>query len=161
MVAFDGGNKIPMTGAECLAELSTLSFQFGKKKKYSDKKLQSARRSSGKPLCWCLEKKKTIFFELPYWKDLLLRHNLDVMHIEKNVTDNVLGTLLATDGKNKDTYNARLDCVHLGIKKRLQPKSAGDRPPAGAFNLKNDEKKLMCEVFASNKLPDSLASNIF
>ena len=27
--------------------------------------------------------KKNIFWELPYWKDLLLRHNLDVMHIEK------------------------------------------------------------------------------
>lgn len=82
------------------------------------------------------------------------------MHIEKNVTDSVLGTLLATDGKNKDTYNARLDCVHLGIKKRLQPKNSGDRPPAGAFNLKNDEKTLICEVFASSKLPDGLASNI-
>nr|GEY97471.1 putative reverse transcriptase, RNA-dependent DNA polymerase [Tanacetum cinerariifolium] len=30
-------------------------------------------------------KKKRIFFELPYWKSLLLPHNLDVMHIEKNV----------------------------------------------------------------------------
>ncbi|XP_039145579.1 uncharacterized protein LOC120282799 [Dioscorea cayenensis subsp. rotundata] len=28
-------------------------------------------------------KKKSIFFTLPYWKHLLLRHNLDVMHIEK------------------------------------------------------------------------------
>ncbi|KAK9951513.1 hypothetical protein M0R45_006951 [Rubus argutus] len=82
------------------------------------------------------------------------------MHNEKNVTDSVLGTLLGTDRKNQNTYNDLLDCVHLGIKKRLQPKSAGDRPSAGAFNLKNDEKKLMCEVFASSKLPDGLASNI-
>jgi hypothetical protein len=28
-------------------------------------------------------KKKSILFTLPYWKDNLLRHNLDVMHIEK------------------------------------------------------------------------------
>ncbi|XP_060210859.1 uncharacterized protein LOC132637848 [Lycium barbarum] len=27
--------------------------------------------------------KQSIFWELPYWKDNLLRHNLDVMHIEK------------------------------------------------------------------------------
>ena len=27
--------------------------------------------------------KKSIFFDLPYWKTLLLRHNFDVMHIEK------------------------------------------------------------------------------
>nr|GEU63134.1 uncharacterized protein [Tanacetum cinerariifolium] len=34
-------------------------------------------------------KKKSIFFKLPYWKSLLLPHNLDVMHIEKNVCDNI------------------------------------------------------------------------
>ncbi|GJY40921.1 ribonuclease H-like domain-containing protein [Tanacetum coccineum] len=39
-------------------------------------------------------KKKSIFFTLPYRKNLLLRHNLDVMHIEKNVCDNFVGTLL-------------------------------------------------------------------
>ena len=27
--------------------------------------------------------KRSIFWDLPYWKDNLLRHNLDVMHIEK------------------------------------------------------------------------------
>ena len=47
-------------------------------------------------------KKKSIFFELPYWKDNLIRHNLDVMHIEKNVCDNVLFTLLDIKGKTKD-----------------------------------------------------------
>jgi hypothetical protein len=25
------------------------------------------------------------FFELPYWKTLLVQQNLDVMHIEKNI----------------------------------------------------------------------------
>ena len=28
-------------------------------------------------------KKRSIFFELPYWEHNLVRHNLDVMHIEK------------------------------------------------------------------------------
>ena len=27
--------------------------------------------------------KKSIFFQLEYWKHLLLRHNLDIMHIEE------------------------------------------------------------------------------
>ena len=39
-------------------------------------------------------KKKSIFFELPYWEHNLVRHNLDVMHIEKNVCDNIIWTLL-------------------------------------------------------------------
>jgi hypothetical protein len=29
--------------------------------------------------------KKSIFFKLTYWSTLKLRHNLDVMHIEKNI----------------------------------------------------------------------------
>ncbi|CAH9080101.1 unnamed protein product [Cuscuta epithymum] len=38
--------------------------------------------------------KRSIFWELPYWKDLLIRHNLDVMHIEKNVFDNIFNTVM-------------------------------------------------------------------
>ena len=33
----------------------------------------------------CNWRKKSIFFELLYWSSLVLRHNLDVMNIEKNV----------------------------------------------------------------------------
>jgi hypothetical protein len=57
------------------------------------------------------------FFELPYWSSLLIRHNLDVMHIEKNICKSILGTLLKLDGKCKDVENARLDMEHL----RIQP----------------------------------------
>ena len=38
--------------------------------------------------------KKSIMFELPYQSTLKLRHNLDVIHIEKNVCDNIIMTLL-------------------------------------------------------------------
>ncbi|CAL2227869.1 unnamed protein product [Prunus armeniaca] len=37
---------------------------------------------------------KPMFFELPYWSKLKLRHNLDVMHVEKNVFDTLVGTIL-------------------------------------------------------------------
>ena len=40
--------------------------------------------------------KKSIFWELPYWHTLLIRHNLDVMHIEKNVFDNIFHTIMDT-----------------------------------------------------------------
>jgi len=36
----------------------------------------------------------SILWKLPYWEDLLVPHILDVMHIEKNICDNILGTLL-------------------------------------------------------------------
>jgi hypothetical protein len=56
---------------------------------------------------------------LPYWKDLLLPYNLDVMHIEKNICENIIGTLLEILGKTKDTDNARLDLRDMGIRHDL------------------------------------------
>jgi hypothetical protein len=47
-------------------------------------------------------KKQSIFWELPYWKDLDVCHSINVMHIEKNVCQSLLGTLLNTDGKTRD-----------------------------------------------------------
>ena len=49
------------------------------------------KRGEAIPCGW---KKRSILFTLPYWEDQKLRHNLDVMHIEKNVMDNILGTVL-------------------------------------------------------------------
>lgn len=70
-------------------------------------------------LCW---KKKSIFFELEYWEKLYVRHCLDVMHIEKNDCDSILGTLLDIPGKTKNGVAARLDLVDMGIKLNLKPK---------------------------------------
>lgn len=70
---------------------------------------------------WHNWRKKSIFFDLPYWKTLLIRHNLDVMHIEKNICDSILGTLLDMDSKSKDNLKARLDFKEMKIRKDLQP----------------------------------------
>jgi len=40
------------------------------------------------------EEREVYFFYLPYWEKNLLNNCLDVMHIEKNVCDNVLYTLI-------------------------------------------------------------------
>ena len=41
------------------------------------------------------------------------------MHIEKNVCDNVLGTILNLKDKNKDTLKARVDLKKMGIRSKL------------------------------------------
>ena len=64
---------------------------------------------------------KIHIFELPYWATNKLRHNLDVMHIEKNICDSVLGTLLDILGKSKDHINSCYDLYEMGIRKDLQP----------------------------------------
>lgn len=53
--------------------------------------------------------KRLYIFELPYWKTLLLRHNLDIMHIDKNICDNIIGIIMSLKGKNNDKFKSRLD----------------------------------------------------
>ena len=59
------------------------------------------------------------FWELEYWPKLKLRHNLDVMHIEKNICESVYGTVLNIDEKSKDTNKARIDLANMNIRKEL------------------------------------------
>ena len=66
-------------------------------------------------------KKRSIFWDFPYWSTLLIRHNLDVMHIEKNVFDNVFNTVMNVPGKTKDTSKSRQElneyCRHPELEK--------------------------------------------
>jgi hypothetical protein len=64
-------------------------------------------------------KKQSIFWELPYWKDLDVHHSIDVMHVEKNVCESLLGTLLNTDGKTRGHGHARADLKKMGIRPDL------------------------------------------
>ena len=50
----------------------------------------------------------------------MLPHNLDVMHIEKNICENILWTLLKVEGKTKDTINAKLDLHDMNIRPQYQ-----------------------------------------
>jgi len=43
------------------------------------------------------------------------------MHVEKNVCDSIIGTLLNIKGKTKDEINACKDLVEMGVWLELQP----------------------------------------
>nr|XP_025886735.1 uncharacterized protein LOC112941461 [Solanum lycopersicum] len=122
------------TCAQILEELREINNVFGKNKK------KRKRKNDGP---W---KKKSIFFELPYWATNKLRHNLDVMHIEKNICDSVLGTLLDILGKSKDHISSRYDLYEMGICKELQPLKDCDTGnihlAKACFSMTPDEKKL-------------------
>ncbi|KAI5337813.1 hypothetical protein L3X38_017084 [Prunus dulcis] len=108
---------------------------------------------NGDRVCW---KKKSIFFDLEYWKYLPVRHALDVMHIEKNVCDSIIGTLLEIPGKNKDGIAARLDLLNMGVKTDLQPEYGERRTrlPPGPWNLSRAEKIEVCNSFYGMKVPE-------
>lgn len=107
-------------------------------------------------------KKISIFFELEYWKFLPVRHILDVMHIEKNVCEALLGTLLNIPKKTKDRESVRLDMAAMGIRTELRPKTPGkkEKLPLASWNLSHAEKKEVCLSFLGMKLPDGFCSNI-
>ncbi|GJV84824.1 leucine-rich repeat protein [Tanacetum coccineum] len=63
--------------------------------------------------------KKSVFFNLPFWAKLKVRHNIDIMHVVKNVTESLTGTLFKIKGKTKDTWKSRQDLMDRGLKKSL------------------------------------------
>ncbi|KAM6596035.1 hypothetical protein CsatA_006559 [Cannabis sativa] len=84
------------------------------------------------------------------------------MHIEKNVCESIIGTLLDIPGKTKDGLNSRLDLVEIGIRQSLAPEKKGERlylPPA-CFTLSKKEKQTVCKSLANMKVPDGYSSNI-
>lgn len=102
------------------------------------------------------------FFQLPYWKTLLLRHNLDVMHIEKNIFDNIIGTIMDIDGKTKDGLNARLDMQEMGIRPNLHPREEDGKVvyDAAPYTLSIEDIKALCQWLLKLKVPDGYSSNI-
>ena len=103
-----------------------------------------------------LLEEKVNFFELEYWKSLYVRHNLDVMHIVKNICESLVDTMLNISGKSKDEVNARLNLVELGLRTDLAPVVHGKQiflPPA-CYILSKKEKKLFCFYLVGLKVPD-------
>ncbi|KAI5343983.1 hypothetical protein L3X38_011860 [Prunus dulcis] len=103
-----------------------------------------------------------MLFELLYWSKLKLRHNLDVMHVEKNVFDTLVGTILDIEGKTKDTIKARLDLERMGIRRGLWMNMDSDkaRRDLAFFSMKPNDKKEFLKFVSSVKFPDGYASNI-
>ncbi|KAK6803418.1 hypothetical protein RDI58_001202 [Solanum bulbocastanum] len=83
--------------------------------------------------------KRSIFFELPYWESNLLRQNLYFMHIEKNICENIIYTLLDDKSKSKDNANAGKDLREMKIWPDLWLKDDGSYNLA-VFSLMTDIK---------------------
>ncbi|XP_042962594.1 uncharacterized protein LOC122296863 [Carya illinoinensis] len=139
-------------GVDLLTQLQMLGdIHFGKSRR--------KRKRTAEELNWT---KKSIFFKLPYWSTLRLRHNLDIMHIEKNISENILGTLMNIPSKTKDNANSRRDLEILGFRKELHLKREGERVtmPHASYTLHGDERNKFCEWLAEVKFPDGFAANI-
>jgi hypothetical protein len=81
---------------------------------------------------------------LPYFDDLLLPHNIDVIHTEKNIVEALWATLMDTD-KSKDNPKARVDLVMLcdRLEQNMRPSTNGKnwKRPKANFVLKPEQRR--------------------
>lgn len=150
---FDGNREVrsapqPLSGDEVYSRVDNIVLQFGKK---------CVRPKT----IW---KKRSIFWDLPYWKELDVRHCLDVMHVEKNVCDNLVGILLNIPGKTTDGARARHDMAHMGIRPELhvieEDGRKGSYIPPACYTLSKKEKEDFCKCLHGIKVPSGYSANI-
>jgi hypothetical protein len=65
---------------------------------------------------------KCCLWELPYAKVLILPHNIDLMHQERNVAESIMSMYLDVTGFMKDNMNARKDLAALCDRPSLEAK---------------------------------------
>lgn len=113
------------------------------------------------PYSWL---RRSIFWDLPCWSKLLIRHNLDVMHIEKNVFEQVINTIMNMRGKSKDDINSRnnlvMHCKCTRLIVQLVDDGVGGRrklmlPAPYVFN--REKRKVLCEFISGLRFPDRYA----
>jgi hypothetical protein len=149
---------VPLTGEEVDALTENMETVFGKDP--TGKPPTNKRKRGDPPQIF---KRRSIWFRLRYWKDLLQPHNLDAMHIEKNVCDNIINTLLGVDRKTKDNANSRRDLEEHNIRGALHPVPVGEDTvylPSAPYTLSPELKRLFCQNLKEIRFPDGLASDI-
>jgi hypothetical protein len=94
-------------------------------------------------------KKQSIFLKyLPYWKDLETCYSIDLMHVTKNVFDNIIGTLLDMPRKMKDGLKSCNDLVQFGLRPELHPilrHNGKHCLPLASYSLTVKEKITFCQ----------------
>jgi len=100
---------------------------------------------------------------LPYFDDLLLPHNIDVMHTEKNIAEALWATLMDTD-KSKDNPKARVDLATLCDRPQqvMRPPTNGKnwKRPKADFILKPEQRREVLRWIKALMFPDGYAANL-
>lgn len=100
--------------------------------------------------------------ELPYWYTLLIRHNLDVIHIKRNVFEIVFNTMMNVKDKIKDNIKARMDLKVYCKRPTVELVELNGRfyMAKASYVLTKDQIKVVCEWIKQLKFSDGYASNI-
>ncbi|KAJ8771158.1 hypothetical protein K2173_023483 [Erythroxylum novogranatense] len=112
----------PKCGVEILQEIEALGLL-----KVTEFEADEVNRSISQNFGW---RKRSIFWDLPYWKTNMVRHNLDVMHIEKNIRHE----------------------LHKDVRTGKYSKTC--------YTLDKQQKERLCEWLKGLKFPDGYVSNL-
>ncbi|XP_021603851.1 uncharacterized protein LOC110608873 [Manihot esculenta] len=140
------------TGEEILHEIESLGLM-----RVTDPGSNVVNAVISKTCGW---RKRSIFWDLPYWSSLLIRHNLDVMHIEKNFFDNLFNTIMNIEGKTKDNAKAREDMREICRRPELEVNAETGRYPKAIYALDKLAKQVICEWMKGLRFPDGYVSNM-
>ena len=103
-------------------------------------------------------------WRLPYFHKLILPHNIDVMHNEKNVAEAIFSTFFDIPDKTKDNVKARLDqeelCNRPSLNMIHKPATGKWEKPRASYCLTRVQRKEILEWFQTLKFPDGYAANL-
>jgi hypothetical protein len=103
-------------------------------------------------------------WKLPYFQDLELPHNIDVMHTEKNIAESLWSTIMDTE-KSKDNIKARIDqqtwCDREGLNMRPPGVKCKGwyKPPAPFCPSKPERREIFQWFLDSLFFTDGYAAN--
>ena len=84
------------------------------------------------------------------------------MHIEKNVFENIINTVMNVKGKTKDNLNPRKDMFLVCNRPELHvdPDTTSRKPRKASYSLTKTENIIICKWLKTLKFPDGYASNL-
>ncbi|GJU27749.1 putative reverse transcriptase domain-containing protein [Tanacetum coccineum] len=184
--AFNGQQEFqlapnPLTREQIYNEVQHIENKWGKGKRTNNKTSENQEDTRGRGGKIQKQKRKTTedegssnqvneaywkkfniwYRKLRYWRHNSVPHCIDFMHVEKNVCESLVGTVLNVPGKTKYGMNARLDLAELGIKPKLFARQEEDKTtlPLAGYTLTNAEKDIFCETLSNIRVPQGYCSN--
>jgi hypothetical protein len=106
---------------------------------------------------------KSGLLRLPYFDDLLLSYNIDVMHTEKNIAEALWATIMDISDKTNDNIKARVDLTTLCDRPKQEMKTSRGsktwRKPKVEFVLTRPQRREVLEWFQMLIFPDGYVAN--
>jgi hypothetical protein len=139
-----------LTGADILAQLTALK-----------EKATCGYEGYGEEHAWT---QMSGLWRLPYMTDLLLPHNIDMMHTEKNVAKALWCTTMEIADKSKDNIKARLDQASICDRPKYNMKPPKPdmkwKKPSAPYLLTRPQRKEVLQWFQTLMFPDGYATNL-